>query len=216
MGAKPKDITNKRYGKLVAKYRTDQKDGKCYIWHCECDCGNSIDVAINHLEHGDIKSCGCLIHDYNDITNKVYGRLTVISYAGNKDGISLWNCKCQCGNTCIVPYQKLVSGNTKSCGCLKTEHMKKLYVANTNVSKLLNKKLRATNTSGVTGVCWNKEKSKWDAEIIFRGVRYKLGRYENKEDAIKVRKTAEEKLHGDFLKWYEEEYKKNTAEQVYK
>ena len=32
-----------------------------------------------------------------------------------------WKCKCDCGNEKFVEYSKLVSGHTKSCGCLQKE-----------------------------------------------------------------------------------------------
>ena len=36
---------------------------------------------------------------------------------------------------------------------------------------------------------------------------YHLGYFDSKEDAIKVRKTAEKKLFGEFLEWYKENIK---------
>lgn len=210
IGRKPKDITGKRYGRLIAKQRTDHKDGNCYIWICHCDCGNTIEVSINRLEHGDIKSCGCLLHEFIDITGNIYGNLKVVSYAGNKNRRSLWNCLCECGKSCVVSYGDLESGNTQSCGCKKSDTMRRMYIANTNVTKILNPKLRSTNTSGVTGVSYNKTRDRWEAEITFQGKRYRLGRYKGKEDAVKVRKEAEEKLHGEFLKWYYENHRKKN------
>lgn len=35
---------------------------------------------------------------------------------------SAWNCQCDCGNQCVVPQKNLVSGKTKSCGCLVGQH----------------------------------------------------------------------------------------------
>ncbi len=49
-----------------------------------------------------------------DLSNKIYNRLTVISYVGNDK----WNCLCICGNTRIVSTGNLKSNHTKSCGCL--------------------------------------------------------------------------------------------------
>lgn len=160
------------------------------------------------MEHGDIKSCGCLLHEFIDITGNIYWNLKVVSYAGNKNRRSLWNCLCECGKSCVVSYGDLVSGNTQSCGCKKYDTMRRMYIANTNVTKILNPKLRSTNTSGVTGVCYDKTRDRWEAEITFQGKRYRLGRYKEKEDAVKVRKEAEEKLHSEFLKWYWENYTK--------
>jgi len=39
-----------------------------------------------------------------------------------------------------------------------------------------------------------------------------LGRYDNIQDAIEVRKAAEKELFGEFLKWYENFKKENKHE----
>lgn len=55
------DITNQRFGKLIAKYPTDKrnKDHRI-IWFCECDCGNTKEVAAHDLLQGKVQSCGCM------------------------------------------------------------------------------------------------------------------------------------------------------------
>ena len=35
-----------------------------------------------------------------------------------KDGYTLWRCKCDCGNECLVSSAQLSRGDRKSCGCL--------------------------------------------------------------------------------------------------
>ena len=55
-----------------------------------------------------------------------FGRLTVLEDLGiitTEKGyrVRKFKCLCDCGNTCVVAYQSLVNGNTKSCGCLKRE-----------------------------------------------------------------------------------------------
>ena len=60
----------------------------------------------------------------------------------------------------------------------------------------MNSKKRSNNTSGVTGV--KKYKGKWVACIRVRNERIYLGIYNNFEDAVKVRKEAEEKYFGEF------------------
>jgi len=63
-----------------------------------------------------------------------FGRLIVISLKGkDKHGRSLWNCKCDCGNYSETISAYLLSGDTKSCGCLKKEvgkHTKKYNTYN--------------------------------------------------------------------------------------
>lgn len=55
-----KDITNQRFGKLIALYPTKKREFGCVVWHCKCDCGNTCDVRIDVLTRGVKKSCGCL------------------------------------------------------------------------------------------------------------------------------------------------------------
>lgn len=58
----------------------------------------------------------------NDLTGQRFGKLTVISRAENdKNGKARWNCRCDCGNFCIVSRSNLKSGNVKSCGCSTKE-----------------------------------------------------------------------------------------------
>ncbi len=58
-----------------------------------------------------------------------------------------------------------------------------------------NSKIRKDNTSGVAGVHWFKRKNKWTARISFNNKIINLGSFENREDAIKVRREAEEKYY---------------------
>lgn len=56
-----RDITDQKFGRLKALYPLEKRDGKgSVIWHCQCDCGNEVDISVNCLVHGNYKSCGCL------------------------------------------------------------------------------------------------------------------------------------------------------------
>lgn len=57
-----KDITGRRFGRLLARNMTEQRDkhNGAVIWECECDCGNVILVSSYNLRRGSVKSCGCL------------------------------------------------------------------------------------------------------------------------------------------------------------
>jgi hypothetical protein len=63
-----------------------------------------------------------------------------------------------------------------------------------------NGKLRSTNTSGLKGVSWDKEKRKWVAGIKIDYKRKMLGRFDKKEDAHKAYLIAAEKLFGQFAR----------------
>lgn len=55
-----------------------------------------------------------------NMINKTYGHFMVMEYAGrNKSNQKQWKCECSCGNIKIVAENKLKSGHTRSCGCLK-------------------------------------------------------------------------------------------------
>lgn len=56
----------------------------------------------------------------------------------------------------------------------------------------------STNTSGVKGLSWNKRLHKWVASIQTNNKTLYLGVYKDKEEAIKVRKRAEEKYFGEL------------------
>lgn len=68
----------------------------------------------------------------------------------------------------------------------------------TQDKNLLNKGMMTNNTSGITGVSFDKERNRWTAEIRMSGVKCFLGRYSDKADAAFVRYTAECLLFKEF------------------
>jgi hypothetical protein len=56
------DITDQRFGRLVALHRTGKlrKGSGTYLWVCRCDCGNTKLSTADHLRSGFVRSCGCL------------------------------------------------------------------------------------------------------------------------------------------------------------
>ena len=61
----------------------------------------------------------------NDITNKKFGRWTVIKFAYIKNRHTYWLCKCNCGKKKNVSSYTLTNGESKSCGCLAIKLFKK-------------------------------------------------------------------------------------------
>lgn len=60
--------------------------------------------------------------DRESLIGAKFGRLTVISFCEvSKTRQSVYNCICDCGNHVTVNGNKLKSGHTRSCGCLKEE-----------------------------------------------------------------------------------------------
>jgi len=57
-----------------------------------------------------------------DLSGKIFGRLTVIKlYGKNNSGRYKWACRCECGKIVTIIACHLISGHTKSCGCLAIE-----------------------------------------------------------------------------------------------
>lgn len=78
------------------------------------------------------------VRDTTSLIGKKYGRLTVIEFSNvDKYRKSKYKCLCECGKYTIINKDKLTSGHTKSCGCIKQE----MYNNNKNLKLWLYKKL---------------------------------------------------------------------------
>lgn len=203
-----RDLTGKVFGKLTVLEDTGNRNQYGgVLWLCQCSCGNTVEVSTHDLTSGDTRSCGCLRRKNLKI-GEVFGRLTVLEDTGRKDkyGSFLWLCQCSCGNTVEVNTHALLSGNKRSCGCLKGH-------GNVSKSKVENKApdlLNTNNTSGVTGVSWDKGTASWLVGISVQHRRYILGRYKDKAEAAEIRRKAEQAAHstGHFSEWYRQ-FKEN-------
>lgn len=120
-----KNIIGERFGRLVVVARTENTNNDVW-WLCKCDCGNMKVARTTSLRSGDVVSCGCRRAELNtphDIKGQKFGRLTAIELINRRSpsGDAYWKCQCECGNITEVRKSKLISGNTKSCGCLARE-----------------------------------------------------------------------------------------------
>lgn len=57
------------------------------------------------------------------LVGQKFGRLTVLKQAPSRGGKKAWECRCDCGNTCIVIETNLKNGNTQSCGCYRLDRV---------------------------------------------------------------------------------------------
>lgn len=57
-----------------------------------------------------------------------FGRLVVQYRATNKNGRVAWHCLCDCGNERDITAGNLLSGKTKSCGCLSDENRRRARI----------------------------------------------------------------------------------------
>ena len=65
----------------------------------------------------------------------------------------------------------------------------------TNSQNQRNARMLKNNTSGIRGVCFNKERRLWDVRIGANNKCVRVGMYEDKFEAICARKSAERKFN---------------------
>ena len=126
------DITNKRFGRLVA-LKAGRTVKHITHWICQCDCGAIAEISTRALINGRTKSCGCYRKESFqkvkrnggkpiDLTGNRYGRLLVLRRIGSDESKRpLYLCRCDCGVEKVVQGHSLKYGFTKSCGCLRRE-----------------------------------------------------------------------------------------------
>ena len=67
-----------------------------------------------------------------DLTGKQFGELLVLSKTDKRtsDRRVIWLCRCSCGAIVEIDSHRLITGNTKSCGCLFKQHLDKMHQNN--------------------------------------------------------------------------------------
>lgn len=116
--ARLRDISQQRFGSLVAQKVAGKDSTGKTLWACKCDCGNSSRHTMLNLVKGTAKSCGCArfrpSESRRDLANEKFGRLQPLRPV---DSLR-WACVCDCGQTTTVRTVHLTRGHTRSCGCL--------------------------------------------------------------------------------------------------
>lgn len=223
-----KDETGNKYGKLtVIKRGENDKQGNAR-WYCQCDCGNpELYLARGYgLRNGHIQSCGCLKLETvqkqgisNRKTNKYdlsgdfgigytlknepfyfdledYNLIKDYCWAIDNNGYVYSKRKE------LVLMHRLVMNAPKGKVVDHIYHKKydnrksQLRICETK-ENLRNRSI-SNSSSGFCGVYWYEKSQKWSAEIGINGQKIVLGQFDDKEEAIKVRKEAEEKYFGEF------------------
>jgi len=221
-----KDLTNQLIGKLIPQYYY-KKDGETY-WHCNCQCGNTCEVPVSKLT-GKVKklSCGCLrlerikesYHKTNSFryeNNIAYGtmsngiefivdaedvpKIQNICWYLNKQGYVVSGDKrlnriitgCENDKFVVDHWNRNPLDNRKSNLRIVTQHC-----------NVLNSSKRNDNTSGMTGVWFDKKNNKWCAEIKLNDKKYFIGRYGSKIEAIQKRFEYECLLFDIYSPYYQ-------------
>ena len=98
-----------------------------------------------------------------DILGKKFNRLKVVKrLKKNSRGEVIFLCTCECGNNIEVRKWNLTSGNTKSCGCLKSETSSNLGKSHTTHG------MRYTKIYKI----WESMKRRCDSKVCERYMNY--------------------------------------------
>lgn len=109
-GANIKDLTGKRFGKLVVLGLGEKRSGRKTYWLCQCDCGNLKEARSDGLKV--IRSCGCL--------KKEQDKINLIANHSHKDSHSIlyntWTrMKQRCENPGNSRYERYGGRGIKIC-----------------------------------------------------------------------------------------------------
>lgn len=137
-----------------------------------------------------------------------FDRLKVVEKTSERRGGKIvWLCECKCGNVVKVPSIYLTNGETRSCGCLKTEqeqfNLRKAYddkrVDGVVKPLFKGKEPRKDSSTGYRGVSkYYTRKSKelrYRAWITVKGKQYYKSGFKTPEEAYYKGRLKLEELH---------------------
>jgi hypothetical protein len=224
------DLTGKTFGRLKVISKTNErtKDGSV-IWDCICECGNKHKTYSTLLLSGQSKSCGCLQKEiaatYCKNNYKKYNTYNLTGEYGigytSKDEEFYFDiddytkikdvCWCVSVNGYLVGYiddvmvsmHRIIKNPSDDSDVDHINHNKldnrKINLREcTRSQNLMNKDIGLNNTSGYKGVYWSKNYKKWEARIFVNNSQMLLGYYDSFDEAVQVRKEAEEQYFGEY------------------
>ena len=206
--------------------RKDKTD-RCCMWLCRCDCGKQVVVRSSNLIKGATKSCGCLRKENNNsgsFKNK-YNKYDLsgdygigYTFRGEEFYFDLEDydkikdyCWCMDGKKKYLTNSiNRIRMHRLIMNCHDTDlivdHINHIPFDNRKANLRvcsrsqngMNKKIPSNNTSGNIGVSYDTYMGMWSARIGIDNKTINLGRFQNKEDAIAIRKKAEQKYFKEY------------------
>jgi hypothetical protein len=196
------DITGKVYGKIKVLSFLGVKNGKSYF-SCLCECGVTKSILGNSLNSNRIVSCGCFGRSARLKASTTHG----MSY---RSEYNIWNkMVSRCYNINDQSYKYYGARKikvspvwrgsfTRFLSDMGTRPSKKHSIERINNNKgysknnckwatkseqAINTRKRSNTSSIYKGVCFNKTKNKWEANLSFNNINYYLGSFKSEEEA---------------------------------
>lgn len=212
-------------------------------WLCKCDCGGEIIVRGASLTRtkNATKSCGCIQKEVVSKQRKKYNTYDLSGEYGigyTSKGEEFYfdiedydKIKDYCwfidNDGYVIAHDSKANHSTKGMHRILfpnskyVDHIKHKNNDNrksqlrpcTNQQNNMNKGLQKNNTSSVAGVYFDKRRNKWCSQMHLNGEHIHLGYFDIFEDAVKVRKKAEEKYFGEYS--YDNSMKGENVDVVY-
>lgn len=217
MSCKRIDLIGETFGYLQVIDKAENSKTNRTQWKCKCKCGKEIIVLTSNLRHGHTKSCGCLRIETNSKKNNYIEKENyMIGYT--QEGQEFYFSKKDYEK--IKPYYWFIN----YFGYVQTKMKNKMvlfhrFILNPKKTKVVdhinhdtvdnrrenlrivttkenceNRSITKRNTSGVVEVSWLSDKQKWMSQIGSNRQKIILGYFNSFEEAVKVRKKAEEEL----------------------
>lgn len=213
--AKRVDLTGLVFNHLTVLSRSEVRKGTRLPWICLCKCGNIVDVIGNDIVTGHTKSCGCIKSEAISKSRTTHGRTRTTEY------VAWLSMKARCYNQNNQDYQNYGGRGIKVCerwlnsfeNFLKdmgnaplNQTLDRVEVngdyAPTNCRwthacvQSFNRRKMSTNTSGRTGVSWDRKRLMWVVRISYKTESLYLGSYLDFNEAVSIREAAELKYYG--------------------
>lgn len=195
-------------------------------WLCECDCDNKTIITVRgcNLISGNTVSCGCWSKEIASNIHKKYNTYDLsgeygIGYTSkgeefyfdleDYDKIKKYSWSISANGYVKSPdgifFHRLVMDSLDADFDIdhrhgentKNDNRKENLRIATRSQNNMNRKKQSNNTSGTTGIHYDKSRNKWVAQIALNG-KHHLKRFDKFDDAINQRKEWEEKYFAEF------------------
>lgn len=212
-----KDMSNKRYGRLVAIKPVGRTKKRGLVWLFKCDCGNQKEIDGYPVRRGVTVSCGC--YQKEDFTSRLttHGLSRSLEY-------KVWNsmrhrCKslkdgghpryggrgikvCDRWKTSFINFHEDMGPRPKGGTIERKDNDGNYEPSNCHWAdrtiQLLNQGLRVDSSTGVKGV-YKLKRGKFKAHLTVYGETVLNKEFNVFKDAVKARKDAEEKFIGPLF-----------------